>query len=66
VVALFAYKLLPGLGLSSGITLNALSQAYGDDLYVEPRGGYHWHWTFGEHKVRLWPGLYAGLTVGKF
>ncbi|MDR2580009.1 MAG: caspase family protein [Fibromonadaceae bacterium] len=62
-----AYKFLPGLALTSGITLNALSEGYGDDLYVEPRGGYHWHWTFGEkHKVRLWPGLYAGLTVGKF
>jgi hypothetical protein len=63
-----AYKLLPGLALSSGITLNALSEGYGgNSLHVEPLGEYHWHWTFGEkHKVRLWPGLYAGLTVGKF
>jgi hypothetical protein len=61
-----AYKLLPGIALSSGLTLNALSRHHGDDFYLEPRGGYHWHWTFGDHKVRLWPGLYAGLTVGKF
>ncbi|MCL2100381.1 MAG: caspase family protein [Fibromonadales bacterium] len=61
-----AYKLLPGLALSSGLTMNALSEGYGDGLHVEPRGGYHWHWTFGDNKVRLWPGLYAGLTVGKF
>ena len=61
-----AYKLLPGIALSSGITLNALARSDGDDFYLEPRGEYHWHWTFGSHKVRLWPGLYAGITVGKF
>ncbi|GBU26433.1 hypothetical protein R83H12_03130 [Fibrobacteria bacterium R8-3-H12] len=61
-----AYKLLPGIALSSGLTLNALSRHQGDDFYLEPKGEYHWHWTFGDHKVRLWPGLYAGLTVGKF
>jgi len=61
-----AYKLLPGIALSSGLTLNALSRHHGEDFYLEPRGEYHWHWTFGDHKVRLWPGLYAGLTVGKF
>jgi len=61
-----AYKLLPGIALSSGLTLNALSRHNGEDFYLEPRGEYHWHWTFGDHKVRLWPGLYAGLTVGKF
>jgi len=61
-----AYKLLTGIALSSGLTLNALSRNNGEDFYLEPRGGYHWHWTFGDHKVRMWPGLYAGLTVGKF
>ena len=61
-----SYKLLPGLALSSGLTLNALSRHNGSDFYLEPSGEYHWHWTFFEHKVRLWPGLYAGLTVGKF
>ncbi|MCL1956690.1 MAG: caspase family protein [Fibromonadales bacterium] len=61
-----AYKLLTGIALSSGITLNALSRHNGEDFYLEPRGEYHWHWTFGDHKVRFWPGLYAGLTVGKF
>jgi len=61
-----AYKLLTGVALSSGLTFNALSRYNGDDFYLEPRGGYHWNWTFGDHKVRLWPGLYAGFTVGKF
>jgi len=61
-----AYKLLPGVALSSGITFNALLRDSGDDFYLEPRGGYHWHWKFGDHKVRMWPGLYAGVTVGKF
>jgi hypothetical protein len=61
-----AYKLLTGVALSSGLTLNALSRFNGDDFYLEPRGEYHWHWTFGDHKVRMWPGLYAGVTVGKF
>jgi len=60
------YKLLPGVGLSSGITFNTSFKNNGDDFYLEPKGEYHWHWTFGDHKVRLWPGLYAGLTVGKF
>jgi hypothetical protein len=61
-----AYKLLPGVALSGGLTLNALSRYHGEDFYLEPRGEYHWHWTFGDHKVRMWPGLYAGVTVGKF
>ncbi len=61
-----AYKLLTGIALSSGLTFNALFKNNGDDFYLEPRGEYHWHWTFGDHKVRLWPGLYAGFTVGKF
>jgi hypothetical protein len=61
-----AYKLLPGIALSSGITFNALARDDGDDFYLEPRGEYHWHWTFGSHKIRFWPGLYAGITVGKF
>jgi len=61
-----AYKLLPGIALSSGLTFNTLFRNNGDDFYLEPRGGYHWHWTFGDHKVRMWPGLYAGFTVGKF
>ncbi|MDR2584111.1 MAG: caspase family protein [Fibromonadaceae bacterium] len=61
-----AYKLLSGIALSSGLTFNALSRFNGDDFYLEPRGRYHWHWKFGDHKVRLWPGLYAGLMVGKF
>jgi hypothetical protein len=63
-----AYKVLPGVALTSGLTLNALTEGYGDDLHIKPRGGYHWDWTFdnGKHKVRMWPGLYAGLTVGKF
>jgi len=61
-----AYKILTGIAISSGLTLNALSRHHGEDFYLEPRGEYHWHWTFGDHKVRLWPGLYAGLTVGKF
>jgi len=61
-----SYKLLPGFALSSGLTLNALARDDGDDFFLEPRGEYHWHWTFGSHKIRLWPGLYAGITVGKF
>ncbi|MCL2282707.1 MAG: caspase family protein [Fibromonadales bacterium] len=61
-----SYKLLPGFALSSGITLNALTTSGSEDFWLEPRGEYHWHWKFGEHKVRLWPGLYAGVTVGKF
>jgi len=61
-----AYKLLPGFAISSGITLNGLATAGSDDFWLEPRGEYHWHWTFGSHKVRFWPGLYAGVTVGKF
>jgi hypothetical protein len=61
-----AYKLLTDIALSSGLTFNALSKYNGDEFYLEPRGKYHWHWKFGDHKVRLWPGLYAGFTVGKF
>jgi len=61
-----SYKLLSALALTSGITLNSLATAGSEDFWLEPSGEYHWHWTFGKHKVRFWPGLYAGFTVGKF
>jgi len=61
-----AYKLLSGIALSSGLTFNVLCRGDGDDFYLEPRGGYEWHGKLAGHKVRMWPGLYAGLTLGKF
>ena len=63
-----AWKFLPGIALTSGISMNILMEGYADkDKFIlEPKGEWHWHWKVGDHKARIWPGVYAGLTVGKF
>lgn len=60
-------RVLPGVALTGGFSLNMLSQGYGNDFAITPRGDYHWHWTFGdEHTARFWPGVFAGVNVGMF
>ena len=63
-----AFKFLPGIALTSGISMNILTEGYGkeNEFVLEPKGEWHWHWKVGDHKARIWPGVYAGLTVGKF
>jgi hypothetical protein len=67
-----AYKFLPGIALTSGLSFNILTEGHNDkgfngsEFALKPKGDWHWHWTHNGHTARVWPGMYAGLTVGKF
>jgi hypothetical protein len=65
------YKALPFLAVTAGVSANALFD-FNSDKNAESLPNFNtgkmWSdWTFGnnKHNVRVWPSLYAGLTVGK-
>lgn len=62
----YVYQLLPGIGLSVGSTLNFTSIGYLDKLLLKPLGNYHDDFGSSKHKVRWWPGFYAGFSFGRF
>ena len=59
-------KIFPGLGLLGGVSANVVTEGYGDGFAIAPKGDWFAHWNFDGHEVRVWPGFYAGLVVGKF
>jgi hypothetical protein len=59
-------KIIPGLGLFGGVSANVVTEGYAEGFAVGPKGDWFAHWNFDGHEVRVWPGLYAGLVVGKF
>ncbi|PWJ70063.1 MULTISPECIES: caspase family protein [unclassified Fibrobacter] len=59
-------KLLPGVGLTGGLSLNLASRGYADRNPLKPLGEYHDDFGSERHAARFWPGFYAGLTVGRF
>ncbi|MCF0224537.1 MAG: caspase family protein [Fibrobacter sp.] len=60
------YKLLAGLGITSGIALNLVTEGYADRIPEGPRGKWHDNFSVDGHSARFWPGFFAGITVGKF
>lgn len=60
------YKLITGIGITSGISLNLETEDDADKLWHQPRGKWHDDVSANGHKGRIWPGLFAGLTIGKF
>lgn len=62
----YVYQLCKGIGLSVGSTLNFTSIGYLDKLLLKPLGNYHDDFGSSKHKVRWWPGFYAGFSLGKF
>ncbi|SHI80071.1 caspase family protein [Fibrobacter sp. UWP2] len=62
----YVYSLLPGIGLGVGGTVNVATQGYQDDVILKPLGNYHDDAGSKNHKGRVWPGFYSGITVGKF
>jgi hypothetical protein len=62
----YVYQLCKGIGLSVGATLNFTSLGYLDNLLLKPFGDYHDDFGNAKHKVRWWPGFYAGFSLGKF
>lgn len=62
----YVYQLCKGIGLSVGATLNFTSLGYLDNLLLKPFGDYHDDFGNAKHKVRWWPGFYAGFSFGRF
>jgi len=58
--------LFAGVGFSAGATLNLVTEGYSDGILVEPKGQWHDDWSYHGHKAKFWPGMYAGLTFGRF
>jgi hypothetical protein len=63
-----SYMPLPFIALTGGVSLNGRIE--GDDRCTWPTheerfGSYHSSWTNRGHRLHVWPGLYAGITVGK-
>lgn len=59
-------KLLPGVGLTGGLSLNLTSKGYASENPLKPLGEYHDDFGSKRHEARFWPGFYAGLTLGRF
>lgn len=62
----FVTSIVKGLGLTVGGTLNIATQGLADKVSIAPMGEWHDDWHFDDDVVRFWPGLYAGLVVGRF
>lgn len=62
----YVLRLLPGIGLGVGGTVNVATQGYQDDVILKPLGNYHDDVGSKDHKGRWWPGFYSGITVGRF
>ena len=62
----YVLRLLPGIGLGVGGTLNVATQGEQDEVVLKPRGNYHDDVGSKNHKGRVWPGFYSGITVGRF
>lgn len=59
-------RLFPGVGLTGGMSLNLLSEGFAHKLPLKPLGDYHDDVSCKSHQGRIWPGFYAGLTIGRF
>ncbi len=59
-------RLFSGVGLTGGMSLNLLSEGFAHKLPLKPLGDYHEDVSHEGHQGRIWPGFYAGLTVGRF
>lgn len=59
-------KLFTGFGITSGISMNVVTEGYSDGIVQEPRGEWHGNYTIGGRDVRIWPGFFAGFTLGRF
>ncbi len=60
------FRVCTGFGLIGGVSGNMVTEGYGNDFAIAPKGDWFAHWNFNGHEVRVWPGFYAGLVVGKF
>ena len=62
----YVLRLLPGIGIGVGGSLNVATQGEHDNVILKPLGNYHDDVGSKNHKGRVWPGFYSGVTVGRF
>lgn len=59
-------RLLPYIGLTGGIAANVVTEGDASSVHAAPKGDYHAEWHIAGRDVRVWPGLYSGIVVGRF
>jgi len=60
-----SYNLLPHVAVTGGVSLNGIFDSYGEAIKHKPAGGIYSDREFETFRMRFWPSLYAGITVGK-
>jgi hypothetical protein len=53
------------IAVTGGVSLNTILDSYSDSIEHRPTGGFYADREFKDFRMRFWPGVYAGLTVGK-
>ena len=60
-----SYNPRPYIALTGGISLNAILDSYADAIKHNPAGNLYADREFRDFRMRFWPGIYTGVTVGK-
>ncbi|MFA6623668.1 MAG: caspase family protein [Fibrobacteraceae bacterium] len=60
------FGLLPYIGIVGGISANVVTEGSESQVYDAPKGDYHAEWHIAGRDVRVWPGLYSGIVIGRF
>ncbi len=60
------YEFVKGFGMTSGLSMNVVTEGYAGEIKLGPRGEWHGNFKVDHRDVRVWPGVYAGLTFGRF
>ncbi|MCQ2088961.1 MAG: caspase family protein [Fibrobacter sp.] len=60
------YQLVKGVGITSGVSMNVITEGQAGTIELEPRGEWHANFDVNDQEVRVWPGFYAGFTFGRF
>jgi len=59
-------RLLPYTALTAGVSVNGVVEDKHGNIPIEPKGTGYLDVSYKDHNARIWPGYYAGLTVGRF
>jgi len=60
------YRLLPAAALTAGVSFNGVIEDKHGNTKMKPRNTGYWDVSYRDHNARIWPGYYAGLTIGRF
>lgn len=59
-------KVLPYIGITGGVSANVVTEGDASSVHSAPKGDYHAEWHIAGRDVRVWPGLYSGIVIGRF